>query len=1250
MTFEGFLNALLGELSKPNFWQGESYLTYLLRPEAERTNDEADIVDGRITKLLLQGLGYGESEWTYNRTEGTTRRRPDYVVNIAGFPRPPFVVEDKNTATAYLDIHATQLLGYMSSQRCPLGILTDGKEVIAYEQSSQGAVSLVRLPLRQLVEIWAGLSAAHPNPMKALPEDMSVALTSFYNRFSKDAFVGTTRLVEDLIYTKGGDLHNEQSWPSESRISVTRSDQDFFMDSLIADMRHLIEEIAVDVRSQLNLRLTEYAGYGDFLSQIRQEIDGKIQSLNEGLVALGLPPEDIERLLGMLVKDMAGRFDAKLTDRVKRDIERAYASVSRNDSGESEQIAVQQSLGEAKEEAPPRSTKRGRKPSFKPLPEQVLVRLESVGDALARYHLVRDSQYGVAEVASEVKKSFDLWRSKVAAVLLPQAGVDRLIKEYAFQTAYVMVVRMLLVRIVEDKGLISRVFTNGGLALWFKDVESRYLKYAGGKGANFLLEMAYTSAQYIYAHFYSDRLIYDWYVPDRNLVIRVLHRLAGYDLSHISHDIIGHLYSRYVEDEHKHESGMYYTPTEVVEYILDKTGFKGHHTIGKKVLDIAAGSGGFLVSAARRILDAYRDFYHGQIPPENAQEVIDAIRENLMGLDLNPFACYLAETNLLIQVLDLIKAALDAKEDVHIGRFLVYNTDSLRFDPRTIQLLKSSLGFPAEMLPLEEQVKGRLGTYAEGFDLIVGNPPYVRADENDEVISYRNEIKENMPIEEVRDVLYKKWDLFVPFVSLGAYLLCKGGRMGLITSSSLQLVPYAERLRHQLMQMQIDELSFFPGVRLFEDAQVENTIITLTKQTPDSSHEVERLWHSGKPPTVRKTEKVGQLIAGEECFREETVAVTIARTIPLESLCYVTKGMVLNSDEKTRKGEFTKDDLLAELDDNTHPVPYVEGKDIDPYTIERNRWLEYGPGLRAPDGISRSTFSELYDRPKLIAQRSVSNTNESVSQVMLDDGRWSSKGYLYTNESGIIIMPWHLLAGVHNKSIGTVPDRPQKENLSASVNIFFLLGVLNSSWVTNFVKAARTHDIHVFPDVFRKIPVPEVDGTIEKQIAGFVRQLHSYGKWFYMLRKAGWALDLTNAQVLAPTSAISVVPGLKLSQAKVRWQMNIITPDASLSRLKVSATSLMAGRTKAITFPVTTPEDALVWLCRHFSELPEGTTFRLAEQSEMTIAASPEHAAEALQKLLNKEKRARLGIMRFHTIKRNIDQMIDDLYDVRDEE
>ena len=82
----------------------------------------------------------------------------------------------------------------------------------------------------------------------------------------------------------------------------------------------------------------------------------------------------------------------------------------------------------------------------------------------------------------------------------------------------------------------------------------------------------------------------------------------------------------------------------------------------------------------------------------------------------------------------------------------------------------------------------------------------------------------------------------------------------------------------------------------------------------------------------------------------------------LGDFCYISKGMVLNADEKTAKGEFTKDELISEYKDIIHSRVYIEAKDIDKFVVKRVRYLEWNTE-RCPNQLSRPTFRELYDCP-----------------------------------------------------------------------------------------------------------------------------------------------------------------------------------------------------------------------------------------------------------------------------------------------
>ncbi len=292
------------------------------------------------------------------------------------------------------------------------------------------------------------------------------------------------------------------------------------------------------------------------------------------------------------------------------------------------------------------------------------------------------------------------------------------------QAAYVVFIRLLLIRVCEDKGIFPhRFISDGGLKHWQEDIE-RYFIFAQGNPYDPLLDMAYANAQNIYAHFFTGRELFNWYRLDRSHFVMALHRLSRFNFAGVDSDIIGTIYNTYVNRKEKRDKGQYYTPTEIVNYILDNVGYSGRNIIGsnKRMIDPACGSGSFLVSAAKRFVAAYSDS-KGHI--EDPIAVLERLQQNLFGFDLNPFACYLAEVNLLIQVLDLVKLAHDSGQRPKIQRFHIYNVDALaRPTGRYYYMHFNTL--LAEENDAVEQIKSRTPQtpYTNGFAFVVANPPY----------------------------------------------------------------------------------------------------------------------------------------------------------------------------------------------------------------------------------------------------------------------------------------------------------------------------------------------------------------------------------------------------------------------------------------------------------------------------------------------------------------------------------------------
>lgn len=934
METKDFAEAFIGCLAQDDFHRTGSLAAYLALPEAARNGDEANIVDLRISRILLGALGYAGLEVDYNASKDNLR--PDFAVRISDFPGCCFVIEDKATTETRLETHRPQLGGYMTALRCPRGLLVNGARILGYDDTGPVTAATFQFSLVGAIRMWRGddLFANGRAGWDALPQPDRDVLAVLVRRYARPAFASVNRLVDDLTLDRDGKLHSldGSTWRhGQTRIPVI--DARVAPDDLVQVVQELIGELREDVAVQFATRQVEHEAFQDAVRRAPGSSAAAEDIMNghaNGLLALWprAVPEVCNEARDRLYRAMRGDLPETEIDSIAARIRAEVSGRSGNGTD-----ALSKAAADARAFA-------------------------------LRYsrHVARARAAHSAGI--EAVESFERWQAAVGTLLLAGAKPDKARDEYFAQTAYLVVIRMLVVRVLEDKGLTPRVFTNGGAALWFHQVEPHYFSLARGRSTTRLLEIAYENAQATYAHFYDDHRVFDWYVPDRITVIRVLHRMAGFDLSAMDRDIVGTIYGRFVNDRHKHEQGMYYTPPSVVGFILDRVGWSGAATVGARLLDPACGSGAFLVEAARRVVEAYRAQFraegHVEIPPGRVQSVLDSLRDSLVGFDLNPFACALAEINLLIQVLDLVAHAHRNGEQARLERFRIYTTDALRVLPAARSVLEMGLD-PADAgdLPEEEQAKTRLGTFADGFDAVVGNPPYVRADEGAEgLLRYRRQVEGN-PILKPLNVLTQKWDLFVPFVALGLHLLRQpDGKVGMIVSNAVETVLYAGALRrHPVGTSTLREVHFFePGVKLFEDAAVRNTILIAEAAPPvaGGNSATLREWHAGPPPLAVRRQSLPQAEYGTEVFRPALPSLRVPADVPahaLKHICYVSKGMVLHSHEGLETDKFNLDDLLSASPDNIHTRPYTNSKGLRllnapvedfPFAAMYVQYLEYG--------------------------------------------------------------------------------------------------------------------------------------------------------------------------------------------------------------------------------------------------------------------------------------------------------------------
>lgn len=251
-----------------------------------------------------------------------------------------------------------------------------------------------------------------------------------------------------------------------------------------------------------------------------------------------------------------------------------------------------------------------------------------------------------------------------------------------------------------------------------------------------------------------------------------------------------------------------------------------------RVLDPACGSGAFLIETF--------DQLHAQYGIANARleelrghrSLFDPDRQilqhNLYGVDLNAEAIQICQLSLWIKTAAHGKALTSLDHTIREGNSVVADpaVHPKAFDWQT--------AFP------EVFAQG-------GFDVIVGNPPYIRQ----EWIA---------PFKPYWEKRYRSYhgvaDIFVYFFEQGIELLRPGGQMAYITSGSWVRGNFGAPLRKFLstgarMVSMIDFGEFQP----FEDAEmIRPTIAIAAKETPGGKMRLFKWLTSGTPPETLSEE------------------------------------------------------------------------------------------------------------------------------------------------------------------------------------------------------------------------------------------------------------------------------------------------------------------------------------------------------------------------------------------------------------
>ena len=303
-----------------------------------------------------------------------------------------------------------------------------------------------------------------------------------------------------------------------------------------------------------------------------------------------------------------------------------------------------------------------------------------------------------------------------------------------------------------------------------------------------------------------------------------------YDFSAIDADVLGNIYEQYLGHilkktdkraklaegkAHRKEQGIYYTPTYVVDYIVKNT--VGELAKDKKfdlknirILDPACGSGSFLMKAFDCLVTLDKK-NNGEVERTKLDltgasatydRKVDILNNNIFGVDLDPKAVEIAQLNLLLKAAEKKHRLPTLQENVKVGNSLI--DDSAIAGNRAFKW--------------EEQFKEIMDN--GGFDVVIGNPPYVR---QEELLTIKPYLESNY------GVYHSMADLFVYFFERELKILKEGGYFGMIVSNKWLKTGYGQKLRKFLSPYWIEQFIDFGDLKVFQDATTYPCIIIIKK-------------------------------------------------------------------------------------------------------------------------------------------------------------------------------------------------------------------------------------------------------------------------------------------------------------------------------------------------------------------------------------------------------------------------------------
>ncbi len=337
----------------------------------------------------------------------------------------------------------------------------------------------------------------------------------------------------------------------------------------------------------------------------------------------------------------------------------------------------------------------------------------------------------------------------------------------------------------------------------------------------------------IFAHYYSrydsdlfDRGLADQFQFDDSITYGILRDIKApahdlpFDFSFIAPDILGKTYENFIghlirgraqleevaDARKRKQEGIFYTPQWVVDQIVSRA--VRPHLAGKglaelrevRILDPACGSGTFLVAAFRELLRHGRAAAGRELSYDERRKLFLSC---IYGVDKDDRACDIAKLNVSLLMAEKGRLLPSLSQNIRcadslIGREVAGYAKAGRWETRFPEVFKR---------------------VNPGFDVIIGNPPYLSAKDFEDGAKYEDVLRQEFG--QVKDLYYL-------FLRLNDRLIREGGTWSFIVPDTFFTLSHYRDVR-ELLRSRYQTVAIDLSPNVFPDAYVFNAIVVASR-------------------------------------------------------------------------------------------------------------------------------------------------------------------------------------------------------------------------------------------------------------------------------------------------------------------------------------------------------------------------------------------------------------------------------------